>query len=716
MAEPTVRQTGPNEIREIDPLLKEFDERIRRCERADRDRRRFARQAWRTYAGDPWPEPAREQIETKDRTPAISFNQTFPTINTVLGDQMDSRREIKIRPVDLTKHDDVIAEWVTKLVRKIFQQSNGHRAETRAILDQLIAGIGWIHVWVDLSKMPPQVMIDFVPGMQMYHDPDVTRDNFTDARYLARQTMWDKKDAKSKWPLSKEVIELRAGGAGDQPFPSRVTSSVDRHDASSATGDRHHNQVSIWEYQYRRPEAWVAFQPDPEPGSDQEGQITELSHLPREEFEKVFRAETLVEYIDAKKPQASKQATLQELAALVEKDPERYREVEAARQPANVPQIYQHYERGVYYRGVLLRGERGDSHWLEKPARIGVEGFTYIPFNGYWKTNVQEGRQECFGLVEPIQDIQLLIAKVLTQTVQMLARAAKGGGFVEAGALADEKNFLETQGQPGKWHLLKTGADARRAVVPNNNPTYPQFHNELLRLAQTAIPQTTAVTEYTTGTSTRERSNVLVSNLQARARTTLGPLYDPVESGRVVTGKLLLQFIQKWVPDWVIERILGEDAQVEGITYEMQPGPDGQKQRVPIAAAAELIKGKGVVDFDVEIDTGEPSVYEKQAILSVMGQVLQTAAEQGGPLEKLWPTMIRALPLPKGKAEEMAEALEAELDQQRALQTAEGIMAALQEMPPEELQSILEQASSLLEQQMPPQQQPGAEQEQGVVQ
>lgn len=695
-----------------DPNLQLFAERVEKSGTQDMDRKQRAPENWQVYDGDPWAgkaQAAKRKIEGDDGTPATSVNLVAPQIDAVAGDQRVNRREVKFKPQDLSQHDDVIAKWNTTLVRYFFGRS-GHDIEASAILEQLVGAIGWMGASIGHeSNGSPTIVLEWVPDFQMKHDTSALVSNLRDQRWQARRTSWDHRDAIDRWPEKKELI-MHARGPQAQGITPVHTVNLDAPLSSGTTTSEDSNYVQVWEYNYYRDKSFVAWE-----------DATGLSNLPAAEFEKTFPA-SRVKYKDLLTG-IEGTVSLKEFADLKGKDSTgvKYEVVEDL--PTERPKVHWRFNKKVFFTSKILRGagatggnhEGGTDSWLERPTESKLSLFPYVAITAFWAVVPEQDRVERKGLVDRTRETQLLIAKLWTQTVQMLAKSAKGGGFFNVGLFASPADFNRTAGQPGKWHGMKRAAESGD-IVPNLSPSFPSFHAEMLTKLYDAMQMQSNVSQYDLGTEQRERSNVLVQNMQAQSSATRAGLTDPVESARTIMGQLIMELVQHFIPATTIMRILGEDAEIEGLTWEPaldetgQPVIDPQTNkpaRKQLTTAAQMIQDRSVAEFDVVVDTGEASANERDAILNVMGQLMPTVMELPEPMRNLiFAEFVRALPMPKGEATNIAEDFKRQMEEEQAMKTQEGLMAALEGLPPEELaeiQAFLEQLLPPPEEEQPPQ-------------
>lgn len=643
-----------------DPELVKFKTRLEESKHSFKDWRTKIDKYYETYASDPWPDGAKEEMEETGRPP-VNFNYSLQVINTVLGEDQANRQEIQYRGVDLEVRDGVVADWMTRLVRYFYAKTDGHRHEAQARLDQLISGYGWTECYMDMTEIPFIPRVTHVPCYEMYPDPNAKDDNLSDAKFIIRRRTWDIEQAKAQWPNHEKKFDAIIGNVNILPGPITNDGEFSK---VGGVDDSESETVDIYEYQFIKPEPWVAFVTD---------RITEFTPT----------GEEIVIDEGGREDQLTK-------SEFDEMFPE-----EESRPLVSAP-----FTKDVFYRAYVVEGVDGFHDWLDAPKRIYQDDFSYHCITGLRHIKVNEEKTEFFGMMALMYEPQLWVAKILSNTIEMLLRGSKGGGFIEIDALEDPDDFLATQSMPGKWHIVTGGAIQNGKIMERKAITFPSFHGDLLRMLQTAIHDVTGVSAYLQGSAKQERSNVLVSNLQGRSLIALNPISDPYQSYRIRVGRFLGQTIYDYVSDRLINKVINDQG-IEGVTAEKVPNPQtGQFELQKVKEVSDILKDADVKNLDIVVDTGTATPTEKQAVWNTMGQVMPRMLEAGmqNAVAKMLPAMAKFLPLPAEIANEISEMLQMDLDIQTKTQTVEGIMSLLPQVEPGVLKQIQDQINGIIQQ------------------
>jgi hypothetical protein len=619
----------------------------------------------RTYAGDPWPKAARDRMKRTER-PISDFNYVLTIVNSLLGSQMQERREIQFQGISKSQHDQQVAEWMTNLVRMYYARADGHRNESSSWLDTLTCGYGWSLTYVDSSRFPFRVSDEHIPLWEMFPDPDADDDGLSDARFVIRKKDWEKEEAKIRWPkVSTEISDLRGtlGRGGLTPKPHN------KHVPISGP-NRKDGVIPIYEYIFKKREPWLAYV-DPMSGNRVE--------LPEKDFEK-------------------------EMA-----------ELQANPQVAGQVQPIA-FTRDVCYQA-YVGGDEEKGEVLQRPKMLRCDDFPYKCVTGLRERDYKNHRTRFFGIVKQLHPAQLTISKVSTAMIEQVSRQSKGNWLYEPGAILDPKNFKDNIATPGMPIAVADGAIAQKRIEETKSSPVNPAMAEMWRLAEASLPAMTGISEYSIGTATSERSNVLISNLQGQTMTTLQPLVDSLHSYRIAKGRVLAKFLQLYTAPQDIERYL-EAEPVEGLTHQKQVNPQtGMEELVPIVdeqtgepvTPISLIYDQDIMEYDVVVDTGVATVTEKQQLWQVLGNtnLFVEMMEKFPALASIADSFVRSLPgLPAADAERGAKELKEEYEFGKSMGQVNTMMQSFVErLDPQSQQQLFQQMSQFVQQQQMEQQQ-----------
>lgn len=674
-------------------LAKTFQSRFRRSETSFAAWRERCATWFRLYGNDAWSEEDKAAMEEEGRI-AVTFNYALSTINVLVGGDQADRKEGRFLGIDGQLYDEKVGEWLTTIVRWIYRHGKGHRHESQAQHDQLVAGYGWVEVFMDDGRFPFRVKPQYVDCLSMYLDPDYKDDNASDARFVICAADVAREDAIARWPGRRAELEQLKAATGHRLFPKQPVRG--RHYATpapeNASRTEEDERLTIYNYQFKKRVPWHAFT-DPKTG--------EKKQLSAEEFEEWKKA------------------------AFTAVDPETGVSL--------VPEIKTiKFARECVFRAFLAAGgdgaSGGDVVVLEEPKRIAEDMFTYRCATGFRRKDGATGQTKHFGLMAVIEQPQQLVAKVLSTLLDMLARNSKGGGFYKPDAILDEEKFKANGGKPGQWTAIADDAELGVDIVEREPMQWPSAMDRLLDILVTSIPELSAVTNWLKGTAQTERSNVLISNLQGQSMVALNPILDPMNQLRVELATLCAKLAQQYIAPEDLNKVIGEQ-EIEGLTHmpvedPMNPGveainprtlkkalqpipyqdPETGEQR-PITPA-DILRNTEILDFHVAVDLGAASSTAKQALWQVwnetglLAKVIELMPALG---DKLMPFMLRNTPgVPAETARELANDIEREIAQQRQMQSFQGIAQAVQGLQPDQQAQLEQMLQQLLAQQQPP--------------
>lgn len=311
--------------------------------------------------------------------------------------------------------------------------------------------------------------------------------------------------------------------------------------------------------------------------------------------------------------------------ALIDLEPDAYERVTARLKEAGVAIEGVRQTRRVYKRafkcGRLIL-EKGDN-----PCRY---GFTYACMTG--KRDRNSGT--FYGVVQAMKDPQRWANKWLSQVLHVINSNAKGGLLAERGAFDNPRKAEEQWADPASITWLKDGALGAGKVQPKPLAQYPAGLDQLMQFAVNSIRDVTGVNVELMGLADRAQAGVLEYQRKQAGFTILGTLFDSLRRHRKQTGRLLLHFIQAYLPEGTLIRIVG---------------PSGARF-VPFARAPET------AHYDVIVDEAPQSPSQKDKVWAVVTTMLPLLANFDLPL-KVWTELLRYSPLPESLTLSITQAL-----------------------------------------------------------
>lgn len=660
------------------------------------------------YYGDTLSKNDKEYLR-KTKRPPIDFNYAIGTINAIVGADAADRKEVTFSEAGRNAQKMVISDWLTDINRKLMNLCKGHRHESDAYLDQLIGGYGFAYTYIDQNRYPLRTATERVQPWECYPDPNATEDNLSDGGYFIRRRSWTLEQVQSRWKDKADILKKRAqSGAVGSTAPSPV-STLSRSRARGKDTRNQQRRVEVFDFVYRRlvPKVvWV----DPETGEKRNTKAAELAER-QKELEADWQAQ-MEAYTRQADPQTG--MVLDQQGQPVQPP-----------QPMKVEQQYT-YDGECWYRAYLLDGGVTKTQGGQKNASLVLESreldVTESPYKvvtGFKYKDMVEGRVRFFGPMRVIHDAQLYTNRSLQVFLDILARGSKGGGFVEQSAVVGNiKSFMEEQSIPGIWQVVQDGALGEGKIQNKPVQQIPQGYERFLELCVAAMSQLTGVTDWVKGTAMQERSNVLISNLQAQSMVMLNPLTDPMTEFRMENGRARVDFSLKYLPSDVIDDILDLDLEgmedeekrtLVGVLFEQVQDPQtGELVYQPMLdpetnepiRPSTVLKRIDVHDYDVAVDVGQASPTSRMAIWQIFQQgLLKALTDAGVDMSIVAPVLMRNLPLPGTQAKALGDEMSDQVKQQKAMQTAQGIVQATLQQGPDGAAQIVQQIVAALHQQ-----------------
>ena len=564
--------------------------------RVDRDAssrwREEAREDYDFVAGRQW-SAADEAVLREQGRPPITFNRMLPIIKAVAGSEVNARLDIQYLPREIG--DAAKNEVLTEAGRYLADEAEAEDEESDAFVDVAITGMGWVEMRLDYELDADGAYVeDRVDPLEMVWDSTARKRNLADARRIFRAKSMDRAEAEGLFP-DADPADLDAAWAEDRDGDQHAglqpgDSRIDRPGSAQDGTSR----VTIVECQWWERRRVVAVT---DPGT---GEATEME--PGKASVLVRRA-------------AAMGITLQ------------------------THSITKRVYRRAFIGGTVL--EEG-----EAPAG---DRFSYACMTG----DRDHNKGTWFGIVRMMKDPQRYANKWLSQTMDMLNRQAKGGILMEKGAVPDQAEFEASYAKPGAVTWVEDGTLMSGRMKEKPLPTLPAGHYQLMEFAIMSIRDSSGVNLELLGQKQQEQAGVLEYQRKQAAMTILATLFDSLRRARKHIGRVRLYFIQNFLSDGRLVRIVG----------------DGATRVVP------LLRDRTLGDYDVIIDDMPSSPNQKEVVWSTFTSVFPVIKDMITPQVLL--EVLPYSPFPASFVAKMRELLaqaptdpQAEQQQQVAMQTA----------------------------------------------
>lgn len=236
-----------------------------------------------------------------------------------------------------------------------------------------------------------------------------------------------------------------------------------------------------------------------------------------------------------------------------------------------------------------------------------------------------------YGLARPMMDPQRWSNKMISQALHILNTNAKGGLLAEADAFEDQRQAEESWAKADAITYLRPGGMGK--VQPKEAPPLPQAIMLLMEWSVTAVRDSTGINQEILGMTDRTQPGVVEQHRKESAFAILAPFFDGMRRYRRIQGRLLLKYIQKYLPNGTLVRIIGDD---------------GLAKFVPMAKQPDMVK------FDVIVDEAPAGPNEKRRVFELLTQFIP-ALRGAGP--EIWSQLVLWSPLPATLAQKISQML-----------------------------------------------------------
>jgi hypothetical protein len=570
--------------------------RLKRWHRRDSEHwakwRKEAREDYSFVSGEQWDVDDVRVLKAAAR-PVITFNRIDPMIRSVTGEQINNAQMVTYLPRE--EGDAVANELLTSAALWFRDQSDAEDEESDAFWDLATCGVGWTDTRLDVEEDPtePMPLVERIDPLEMTVDADSTRRNFTGARRIWRIRDMPLETAERIVPEA-DSSELDASWARSfsSDDPDDETKYDDTHNEPSDT-DR---KITLVQCQWWDLETTGFLTVDPESG--------EMVTIP----------------------------------------PENADEARPVAEALGLP--FEKIEGRVYYSAFLGRK-------IFKKKKLEVGQFTFQALTGFRDRNTGTW----YGLVRAMKDPQRWANKWLSQTLHIMNSNAKGGVMIEEGAVDDQAAFEKSYAKPDAVTWVPDGSlgGANGGRIKEKQQTqFPSGFFQLMDFAIRSVRDVSGVNLEMLGMREANQPASLEYQRRQAGVTILAQLFRAMRRYHRTQGKVMLYYIQNYLSDGRLIKILGDEA-------------SGRGKFVP------LIRPDGAdVKYDIIVDEGPSAPNQKERVWNLVG-------------ERFWDlppdmqlTLIEFSPFPasvvakiKEAAKSAQEGPQAELEQQMQKFTTE---------------------------------------------
>lgn len=490
----------------------------------------------------------------ESRRPAIVFNRIPRVINAIAGLEIENRQEVVYTPRETG--DAIASEILTGAADWVRDQCDAEDEESQAFKDALMCGIGWTETRLDFEVDPDgAIIIERVDPLEMVWDITAKKRNLDDAMWIAREKKYKKKDFHAIWPdADVDMLTAAQDPKGLQPHDRQIAPWYINDQSSK--DQRQKDFIEVVQYQ-----KWIRV-----PFYRVQDTQNDIIEMTEKEFKKMEKF-------------------------IVAND---FRYIKQTRR------VFKQY---------FVAGEQ----MLEK-GNCPINKFTFRAMTGMLDRN----RNYWFGMISIMRDPQMWANKWLSQTLHIFNSNAKGGYFVETGAIKDPRQAERSIATSNITYLNEGGLQQIQKKEP---PNFPQGIDGLLQYAIGSVSELVGVSLESLGQEKSEVSGVLAAERKRTTITIVADFFDALRRYRKESGRVLADFIISYISDGRLVRISGP----------------GLGKYVP------LVKDQMNFTYDIVVDDTPTSPNQKERVFATLMQLLPTMLESGIPIPK---EILEFAPLP----------------------------------------------------------------------
>lgn len=555
--------------------------------------------AYALVAGDQWPDDAKSKLELENR-PAFTFNRVAGFIRGICGLETSTRNQIQLFARETS--DSGASDVLNAAVRYVRENCDADDEESDAFKDMLTCGLGWTEtLFTTENDIDGEVVVERIDPMHMRWDPSARKRGLTDTRWRQRDKWLDISVIADVWGQEK-ADELSSMMEADSELMEELMGTP--HDATEAQfydndqggNTKYTSGVKVSQFQYVKTCKYIRFI------NPLSGQVEELEPEEYAKFEKKARR------------------------AKLELGP---------------TQTYKRRQ----YRQMIYSGpvELEDSV-------LPCQGFTLQAITGIRDRN----KGIWYGFVRDLEDPQTWINKFFSSMADVVASQAKGGLLAEVDAFVNKDDAEDDWADPRKIVWLKR--DGLAKVKERASQGVPAGISQLLDFTVDSLPNVAGVNLEFLGLAGREQPGVLEHQRKQAAIATLAEFFNALRLYRKQQGRILLQFIDEFISDGRLIRIVG----------------DKNARYVPLA------KQPGTLKYDIVVDEAPTSPDQKERTWGALTQILPVAANLGLPVP---PEVLKYAPFPQSLIDDwmkFAEEGGMSPENRQKMQQMEQQLAALQ--------------------------------------
>lgn len=540
-----------------------------------REWRASARDAFNFRAGEQWTTEDKQLLDSQER-PHIVFNRVLTILKAVAGMEINGRHEIHFIPRN--SEDTAVNEVLSAASKWMADSCDGEDEESTAFDHCCTTGMGWCENRMSYKADPAGLYVEeAINPLEMYWQRGVRKKNLVGpeggARRLTRVRMMPIGDAMRMFPgFTREQLDATWANDGPLDYPQKSLEQRWKRDSANTLNEPYDDQceVTIVQTQWIEEEIyWLV-------ADMQTNTKVELSDQEYKTFEHRMRQLGM--------------------------------EVHAARMTRDV------------YKQAFLGGE---NTMLKAAGPSPIAGqFSWQCITG----ELDYVKGIWFGLVKVMRDPQMWANKWLSQILHILNTTAKGGIIAETDAFDDEREAEEGYALADSITWAAPGAlsGPNPKIIAKPGAGVADGYLGLMTFALSSIKDVTGINLELLGQQDQNQPGIIEAMRKQAGMTVLATLFDSLRRFRKHTGRSRLYFIQNFLSDGRLVRVVGPDS----------------------AQSVRLAKEKTTGEYDVIVDDTPTSPNQKEANWAIIQPLLVVFKDQLMAHPEVFAMLLEYSPLP----------------------------------------------------------------------
>lgn len=564
-------------VHEREELMRKLNKWVDECTHLS-NWRVEARKWFDMTAGEQWSANDKSKMLEEMRAP-ITFNRIDPMISAVCGAEILNRQSVQYYPREIG--DSQVSEMLGAAADWVRDNCDAEDEESDAFTDLVICGMGWTDTALSYDDVAEgDILIARVDPLEMGWDPSARKRNLADARFIFREREYDKDDFKSKFPGKlDEVVGMRDSSPEDSSGAHRTTIR-DQYTAGDGTGNQPANRDKIRVVQMQ----WWDLEPAFAVQNPQSGQVQDLQP---EQMKGMVQAH-----------------------------------LQAGMMPPQVVKGMRRVFKQAIFTGNVL---------CEDVKDLPGNAFTLQCMTGKRDRN----KNTWYGIVKAMVDPQMWANKWLSQLLHIINSNAKGGVLFETGSFPNFNKARDEWARPDGMVEVSPGSLSANRIQPRTPAALPPGLQYLMEFSVESLPQVSGINLEMLGLVQREQAGVLEAQRKKSGYAILAVFFDALRRYRKMQGRVLLEYINKYISDGRLIRIKGEAGSVQ---YK------------------PLMRMSGATKYDIVVDEAPMSQNQKEAVWGMLVQMLPILKEMPIAPDVI-AKMIEYSPLPSSLSAQLSKSI-----------------------------------------------------------